>query len=323
MTPGDWLDVLRTEYLETFIRDGGAAVKFAVALDPEGKQGLDSGLRSTAEDLGFMLIKVDAAETRIHMVDQILYRMAAQLDWNSLCARVLAPLAEECGFRLPGDGNGPFGDRLAEANETNAKEILIGMRPILTKKIFRNRDLAKDFRTAMLPLCMSQLSPGDEASLTAQVLTDWLSGRNKSVGAVRPYSIFNRITRANARHLLESMLAWIKLAGYPGTILHLDIDRLSIPRNPRDERPFYTAAALLDAYEVLRQFIDGSDRLTACLLLVTADTAFLDQDPQGRGLRRYEALNFRVFDEIHDRDRANPMASLIRLAGRVTEGELS
>jgi hypothetical protein len=192
------------------------------------------------------------------------------------------------------------------------------MRPVLTSEVYKNRRLAKDFRIAMMHLCLGQFSGESEAVSTTQTLADWLTGRNKSVSAVRHFQIFNRINRTNARHLLESTLAWIRLAGHPGAIIQLDIDRLSIARNPRDDRTFYTTAALLDAYEVLRQFIDGSDRLGGCLLLVTAGAPFLDEDPQGRGIGRYEALKFRVFDEVHDRDRANPMASLIRLVGPAT-----
>lgn len=323
MRAAEWLRFLRTEYLETYVREGGSAVKFAIPFEDAARSELDAGISSAARELGFLRVQVDAAETRVHLVDQVLYRITEQLDWNDLCVRVVAALAEQRGLRLPEPGDGSFGDRLAAANATDAKAVLMEMRPVLTQEVYKNRRLAKDFRIAMMHLCLGQLSGESEAASTTQVLTDWLTGRNKSVSAVRHFQIFNRINRTNARHLLESTLAWVRLARHPGTILQLDIDRLVLPRNPRDDRPFYTTAALLDAYEVLRQFIDGSDRLGGCLLLITAGKDFLDEDPQGRGLGRYEALKFRVFDEVHDRDRANPMASLIRLVGPSGDGALA
>ena len=85
-------------------------------------------------------------------------------------------------------------------------------------------------------------------------------------------------------------------------------------RNPKDGGLYYTKAAVLDAYEVLREYIDGTDRLVNCLIVVVADPEFLDDDPYGRGIGAYEALKFRVFDEVRDRTLANPMAALVRLA---------
>lgn len=71
---------------------------------------------------------------------------------------------------------------------------------------------------------------------------------------------------------------------------------------------------MLDAYEVFRQFIDGLDQLERCLIVVLPDQEFLDEDFLGRGLGAYQALKFRVYDEVRDRRLANPLGSLIRLA---------
>ena len=95
----------------------------------------------------------------------------------------------------------------------------------------------------------------------------------------------------------------------------LDITRYLIStrsKNP-DDGFFYSGPALLDAYEVLRQFIDGTDEMECCLIVVLASKEFLDLDDR-RGLRRYEALKLRIWDEVRDRQRQNPLASLVRLA---------
>ena len=96
----------------------------------------------------------------------------------------------------------------------------------------------------------------------------------------------------------------------------LDAARLSVARRPDDGLVFYTKAQLLDAYEVLRQFIDGTARLSGCLLVILPAIEFLDTEPASRGMGAYDALKFRVYDEIHDQRLANPMGALVRLSAR-------
>jgi len=74
---------------------------------------------------------------------------------------------------------------------------------------------------------------------------------------------------------------------------------------------------VLDAYEVLRQFIDGTDEMEGLLIIVLASKDFLHDDK--RGLSRYDALKLRVWDEVRDRQRQNPLASLVRLSNRGTD----
>lgn len=103
-----------------------------------------------------------------------------------------------------------------------------------------------------------------------------------------------------------------------GTVVLIDITRLAVGKNPKDDRIYYTTAALLDAYEVLREFIDATDRLAGCMIVVVADASFLEEDVWGRGMGRYQALQFRIYDEVHDQRHANPMGSLVRLAENVS-----
>jgi hypothetical protein len=93
----------------------------------------------------------------------------------------------------------------------------------------------------------------------------------------------------------------------------LDVRRLGVQRNPGDDCLFYSKAALLDAYEVLRQFIDGIDRLDGVLIAVFPAASFLDLDsPRGMGI--YSALKTRVYDDVKDRRYPNPTGALVRLA---------
>ena len=77
---------------------------------------------------------------------------------------------------------------------------------------------------------------------------------------------------------------------------------------------YYSKAAVLDAFEVLRQLIDSTDDLRGVLVLAVVPPELLT-DPN-RGLS-YTALQLRVADEVRDRRRANPFAALVRLEVRL------
>lgn len=118
--------------------------------------------------------------------------------------------------------------------------------------------------------------------------------------------------------MLVSLASWLAKVDGRGLVLDLDLDRLSVVRRaPAAEREgiYYSRAAILDAYEVLRQLIDATDDLHHCLVVATVPPSLVTDD--GRGLPAYSALHLRVADEVHDRRRANPFAALVRLEARL------
>jgi hypothetical protein len=143
---------------------------------------------------------------------------------------------------------------------------------------------------------------------------DWLRGELRQISALKTALIFRRISRHNGRSLLFSLAHWLTTNGRAGLILELDIRRLALSRRPApDERVghYYSKAAVLDAYEVLRQLVDNIDELSHCCVVIVAAPEFLT-DP-ARGLDAYQALKLRIYDEVRDRQRDNPYSALIRL----------
>jgi hypothetical protein len=185
---------------------------------------------------------------------------------------------------------------------------------MLTSQVFRNYAMAQEFRIAMLRLCQAQLEPAEAQQAEAKSIKEWLRGELRTITALKPALIFQRIARHNARDMLLSLAHWLRLAGKHGLVLTLDVDRYLADRWPadRDGSLYHTTTAVLDAYEVLRQFVDATDELEGCFIAVIAPPAFLE-DPK-RGLHRYDPLKLRIWDEVHDRHRANPLASLVRLS---------
>ena len=146
-----------------------------------------------------------------------------------------------------------------------------------------------------------------------QPLIDWLTGSNTRVSSVRPFSTYNSINRTTARYFIESTLTWLKFVGYAGTVILLDNARVMLPRNPRDGLRYYSKAMAIDHYELLREFIDGTDRLTATLMIVVPTSDFLDTDHTRRGYGIYQALMTRVMDDVRDKSLVNPIAPLVSI----------
>lgn len=315
--PDVWLRHVEKEYLNTFIRNGGSSVKFVVPLDEPCARHIRDGLSRTGKQLGYIVATVSAGNTKIHMMDEIFFRMAAQVSWRGLSRQVIRNLAAQAGYTAwpngsADDSNAPLFERIGSENNVDPQMVLLDLKKQIGSRVFKERRLAKDFRVAMTHLCWAELSGGSDGAQTVQVLTDWLTGRNKTVSAVKPYQIFRKINRTTARYFFESMVHWVRLAGNPGTLLLMETSRLMLSRDPHDQGFYYTKASVLDSYEVLREFIDGADRVNGYFMTVLSSSSFLED--HSRGLSAYAALKFRVFDEIRDKRLVNPMSSLVRIA---------
>ncbi len=119
-----------------------------------------------------------------------------------------------------------------------------------------------------------------------------------------------------ARQMLFSLAHWLATNGMTGLVLELDVRRLGFARRPRPEERsgvYYTRAALMDAYELLRQLVDNTDELSNCCVVVVAAPELITDTV--RGVEAYQALKLRILDEVRDRNRDNPYSSLVRLGG--------
>ncbi len=307
-----WLEVLDKEYLAGFVRDGGAAVKFAVASE-FGRTRLGADLRSLAEERGFVFAAVDATECRVHMPQDIFFTLARQMDWRLLARRVVLRLLADKDFTtddIAPERETDIVGAVARANGIEPRSVILQLRPALEQQVMKNHSLARAFRIAMTHLCEAER---DSTAYHGQPLLDWLTGENRRIGPLRPFHIHTPINRVTARHLIESLFSWVRLAGHAGTLMLLDNARVTLQRNPRDEKLYYTRAMTMDHYELLREFLDGVDHLDGALLVTATGDTFVDDDAR-RGWSIYSALRTRVMDDVRDRNLANPVAALVRLA---------
>ena len=311
----NWLRYLKQEYLTSFIQDGGTAVKFVVTPDAR-RADLASALQDMCVELDYLFVKLDAAETRVHMPHDIFFGLARQIDWRLLARRRILKLAAGRGYQVEGIAPGLTANiyqRIAHANNLDAQPFRIGIEQGIQDAVFKSVEMARDFRVGMFQLCLGE-DVSDRTEYTSQPLLDWLTGANTRIGNVRPFSIYTGINRSTARYFIESALHWVRDVGFAGTVILLDNSRVTLSPNPRDGQRYYTRAMAMEHYELLREVVDSADDLTATLLAVSTGMEFLNEERTSKGYGAYPALRTRIMDDVRDRNLVNPVASLVRLA---------
>jgi hypothetical protein len=309
-----YLEFLSKEYLADFISQGGATVKFCVSSDPVVTYRFRTGLGEIAANGVFAYARLDAATTKVHQIDQVFFAVSRQLDWSGLAARFVRAAYDAVSFPVPDDPGELTVAAAAARHDVDARELYRSVRRHLEAGILGDHAMVHEFRLAMLRLCQAHLVAGDVDSAEREAVLEWLRGELRQISRMRSSLIYTRIARHNARHMLLSTSHWLARVGHRGLVLDIDITRLCVARRPPvEERQgiYYSKAAVIDSYEVLRQLVDATDDLEATLVAVSAPLEFVNDDI--RGLGSYSALQLRVADEVRDRRRANPFAGLVRL----------
>ncbi len=311
-----WLSVLRKEYLQDFIKSGGASVKFIVPLDGLDNTTILKKLKNAAEADGYLFASIDSATTRVHWIEQVFYAIARQAGWDDLAYAFLRTVLSENQYQLPEDQKSFNLTNLASLNESKREKMWGIIERHLKHSLYRDFAMTQEFRIAMLKLCEAQLGLQEPGAHTAEIVKEWLCGELRLITALKPAHIYRKIGRHNGRHILYSLARWLHVAGKTGLVVVLDISRFMESKRPLDGSMYYSKTAILNGYEVLRQFIDSTDELQFCLILVLAPSSFLSPEEEHRGLKAYNALKLRVWDEVRDKQLTNPLACLIRLSDK-------
>jgi len=310
--PEDWLGVVRREYLQDFVRRGGAAVKVVVPMDDNDREDAIAALRSLAESENYIFAAVDSSITKIHLFDKVFHAIAMQIPWKDM-ARCFVRSCLEKELKLPNKGIDLRLSELAKLNDRDEARLGQDINKILERNLIRDFHMCQEYRFAMVALCLEVIG---QEYLPEGVIEEWLKGELRLISALKRALIFQKVARHNARHMLLSLTHWLRLAGKNGLVIALDISRYMVPKRPKetDGCLYYSRPATLDAYEVLRQLIDGTDDMEGCFVTVLPTLEFLNDEQ--RGMKAYQALRIRVDDESHDRCYPNPLSSLIRLSNK-------
>ena len=312
LRPQEWFHTLRKEYLQRFIGQGGSSVKFVVTPDDIDRTGVQTQLAILAEQEGYACVSVDSKETKIHMMDKFFHQVARRIQWDDLASQFVRRLLQENGYQIP-DSRADFCMAgIARMNERAEPLLRRDLNSWLERAIYRDTQMCQEFRMAMIRLCLGQMDSGSESPFMTEPVKAWLCGEIRQISALKEALIFQKIGRTNARYMFASLSRWLRLVGKTGLVVSLDLSRCLMNKKPDSpEGLYYGVSATLDAYEMLRQFIDGTDDLESLLLVVHVPPEFLTDGR--RGLNRYEALKLRIWDEVRDRQYQNPLGALIRL----------
>ncbi len=314
---GDYADFLAREYLTGYLPAGGAAVKVAVVGEDGAADRLGAALASAAAVAGSLYAPISAETTRVHMIDQVFLAISRAVDWEAVAAAHVRAAYEEAAFPV-GEEADLAVTAVARRHDVDSRELYRSVRRLLERSLLGNPAVAPELGRAMLRLAQAQLGGGDIDVAEHDAVMSWLRGELTSITALRPALIYARIGRHNARAMLTSTAVLLLAAGYQGLVVQLDLGRLAAGRRPPAELRsgcYYSKAAVLDAYEVLRQFIDATDELRGVLVVAVVPPELMTDET--RGLPAYSALHLRVADEVRDRRRANPFAALVRLEVRL------
>jgi hypothetical protein len=301
-------DFLKREYLDSFIAEGGAAVKVAIVPSSHEAGDLANDVVEVATNSNYTCVQIDAAEVRTSLVQQVFFAVARAVDWRKAARSIVRDvIVTQFGVVIEVH---PTLEIIGEAAHLDVPLVRTQMMRGLQDSVYHNYRLAKDFRIAMMNYCLAELESDATADQLRQTLDEWLCGDLRLISAVKDKGIFQRIGRHNARVMVASTAKWLRQAGDNGLLIVIDIERLADPTK-RDDRLHYPLAHVMDTYEMLRQFIDATDEMEGVLLLITAPQALLDDEK--RGFPAYKALQNRIWDDVRDSRRQNPYAPMVRL----------
>ncbi len=312
--PESWLSILRKEYLQGYVRLGGGAVKFVVLQTPEDHASLTVQLGQQSQEEGFVFSKVDSRYTKAHMIDRLFHKVARQLDWDELAHQYVVRLLTERGYQVPATRAEFSLSSVATLNERKEPLLRRDLQTWLEEALESDVQLCREFRMAVLRLCLAQFESGESDRILAEAVKEWLCGELRLVSGVKKALIFQKVVRHNARYLFSSLTHWLRLTGKSGLVMSLDISRYLVSKRPKesDRTWYYSPSAVLDLYDMLRQYIDTAHEIEGLMLVVLAPPEFLSDSK--RGLERYQALKNRIYDDVRDTRRKNPLVPLVRLS---------
>jgi hypothetical protein len=309
----EWLGLIEGEYLRDFIVAGGAAAKFIVA-DDAGIVDLDAAFARLAATHDLVLARVDGAQVKLHMIQELFFAVSRQIDWSADTQRFVERLFERQGYRWPAPGEPVAQKDIADVNNVDLTILRREVNQWLTAELMNDTGMAQDFRIAVTQLCLDRLAPVEHGGDAVAPVLQWLRGEVRLLGSLKSTGIYAKITRHNARAMLRSLCRWLALAGHQGLLLTIDIRQVTRAPACVVDGLRYSPSAVMDAYEVLRQMVDDADLFERLLLVTTADHAFIGEDRR-RSVDAYTALKMRIWEDVRARARDNPLAPLVVVRG--------
>ena len=172
MPDGEWLSVIRREYLQDFVLNGGASVKFVIPEEESEHRLLWEDLRHMSQEEGYFFAPVSAADTKVQMVDKIFHDVARQVPWDDLAHAFLCTALMDSSYLVPAERDEFSLSQIAYLNGMDLGEMRAVINNRLRERLTRDYSMTHEFRMAMLKLCQAQLDAQDLGGGVAEAVRE-------------------------------------------------------------------------------------------------------------------------------------------------------
>ena len=270
-----WLSYIEDD-LTNYIAQGGAKVRFISGDYGDGKTHFMSVVRHLAMEKGFAVsFVVLTRDVPIHKFETVYHSIVRQLQGNfdgvgirSLLIAWLDSLSPE------------FQGAKAETVTKKCTTLAEGFRDI--------PDMDINFANALAALVSNRFAPmeegEDEESRKAdrEILMHWFDGGKVTKRELKPFQIYEYLSKANARQLMNSLILFLRRFGHQGLILLMDEMETVVAMS---------ASVRNAAYENIRLFIDNSETAQYLHIFFSIIPDVLVSE---KGFKSYDALWSRV-----------------------------
>ena len=145
MIPVDeYVAFLDREYVDGYLEGGGAAIKFVVPPDDGSAPVFMESFAAAAQSARFDVARVDAVETRVHLLEEVFFAVARQVDWDELAAVATRSALAAVGYPAP-DGRVTL-DALASHYGVDSRELKRDVDRQLQEQVHRDYAMVQEFR---------------------------------------------------------------------------------------------------------------------------------------------------------------------------------
>lgn len=288
-----WLTFVE-EDLDHYIAEGGAKVRFINGDYGDGKTHFMSVVRHLALQKGFAVsFVVLTREVPIHKFEVVYQTIVRQLRGTFEGAGIRGLVdtwAESLAPELANQDGSSFQERLTALSEE--LRALPGM------------DL--NFANALVGLFNNRFGlvgegeAAEERLQAREVLYQWFEGSRVAKRELKPFQIFETLSKTNSKRLLGSLIAFLRYRGYQGLILLMDELETVIAQS---------ASIRNAAYENVRLLIDNTEHAQYLHIFFSIIPDVILSE---KGFKSYDALWSRV-RSIGEGKRLNYRSVLIDL----------
>ncbi len=272
----DYLSVMKEDYLESYIADGGSAFKLVVGVYGGGKTHFLYNVRNLAWRHNYVVSYVSLSQTEspFHQLNAVYAAIARGLTHPLSADELLNGYSKGIQSFLRREYNLRYEDYIVRGLPDHD----------VSNKILRDID-AQDLESISfgkaIVAAFRALSRNQEEAF--QTICQWLSGEAYQSSIHKQYGILEKIDKTTAFKMIRSLATWIHHLKYNGLVILLDeAERVpSLSTKQRDQH-----------LSNLREVIDACGQTNfqrVLMLYAVPDENFLDGATQA-----YEALNQRL-----------------------------